>query len=314
MAAVYLFPLKPTVFQLLLNCFLWNKPFSSHFYVSVIIHCDLNPLPAVPSPMQNSPAAPRMVCRTFSMKCKKKSPMCNICLPMQNNCFVVQNIYRAEKNIFTALQKFALLCPVAQIASRLFELTTRASRKSAMITSPCVVGAILCKISRYSNIQTSRSILMFELPNPPSLNVGWHEWPHKSSWTHLKSISEQRSKDSYPPFDFFRAVLIIRLWRTHNKNLPNWIMPMSDEQGNDLLSRTKSQQKLVHLDLSKWQTTAKNNWSRFADERSPLLISFSVCQLLWFFALFFTFQIFLGTAESLVLLKSGDKVSGRPQS
>ena len=64
----------------------------------------------------------------------------------------------------------------------LIELTTRASRKSAMITSPCVVGAILCKISRYSNIQTSRSILMFELPNPPSLNVGWHEWPHKSSW------------------------------------------------------------------------------------------------------------------------------------
>ena len=73
---------------------------------------------------------------------------------------------------------------------------------------------------------------------------------------------------------FFRAALIIRLWRTHNKNLPNWIIPMSDEQGNDLSSRMKSQQKPVHLDLSKWQTTAKNNWSRFADERSPLLISF----------------------------------------
>ena len=73
---------------------------------------------------------------------------------------------------------------------------------------------------------------------------------------------------------FSRAALIIRLWRTHNKNLPNWIIPMSDEQGNDLLSRMKSQQKLVHLDLSKWQTTAKNNWSRVADERSPLLISF----------------------------------------
>ena len=139
------------------------------------------------------------------------------------------------------------------------------------------------------------------------------EWI-QSYWTNLKSISEQRSKDSYPPFDFFRAVLIIRLWRTHNKNLPNWIMPMSDEQGNDLLSRTKSQQKPVHLDLSKWQTTAKNNWSRFADEISLLLISFSVFQLLWFLALFFTFQIFLGTAESLVLLKSGDKVSGWPQS
>ena len=73
---------------------------------------------------------------------------------------------------------------------------------------------------------------------------------------------------------FSRAALIIRLWRTHNKNLPNWIIPMSDEQGNDLLSRMKSQQKLVHLDLSKWQTTAKNNWSRLADKRSPLLISF----------------------------------------
>lgn len=73
---------------------------------------------------------------------------------------------------------------------------------------------------------------------------------------------------------FSRAALIIRLWRTHNKNLPNWIIPMSDDQGNDLLSRMKSQQKLVHLDLSKWQTTAKNNWSRFADKRSPLLISF----------------------------------------
>ena len=97
------------------------------------------------------------------------------------------------------------------------------------------------------------------------------------------------NKDPNPPFDFFRPTLIIRLWRTRNKNLPNWIMPMSDEQGNDLLSRTKSQQKPVHLDLSKWQTTAKNNWSRFADKRSPLLISFSVCQLLWFFALFFTF-------------------------
>ena len=95
------------------------------------------------------------------------------------------------------------------------------------------------------------------------------------------------SKDPNPPLDFFRPTLIIRLWRTRNKNLPNWIMPMSDEQSNDLLSRTKSQQKPVHLDLSKWQTTAKNNWSRFADERSPLLISFSVCQLLWFFALFF---------------------------
>ena len=88
------------------------------------------------------------------------------------------------------------------------------------------------------------------------------------------------------------------------QNLPNWIMPMSDEQGNDLLSRTKSQQKLVHLDLSKWQTTAKNNWSRFADERSPLLISFSVCQLLWFLALFFPFQIFPATAaESLVFIE-----------
>ena len=86
---------------------------------------------------------------------------------------------------------------------------------------------------------------------------------------------------------FFRTALIFRLWQAHNKNLPNWIMPMSDEQSNDLLSRTKSQQKPVHLDLSKWQTTAKNNWSRLADERSPLLISFSVCQLLWFFALFF---------------------------
>ena len=39
---------------------------------------------------------------------------------MQNTCLVVQNIYRAEQNIFTALQKFALLCPVAQIASLLF--------------------------------------------------------------------------------------------------------------------------------------------------------------------------------------------------
>ena len=39
---------------------------------------------------------------------------------MQNTCVVVQNIYRAEQNIFTAFQKFALLCPVAQIASHLF--------------------------------------------------------------------------------------------------------------------------------------------------------------------------------------------------
>ena len=73
---------------------------------------------------------------------------------------------------------------------------------------------------------------------------------------------------------FFRVACIIRLWQTHNKNLPNWIIPMSDEQSDDLLSRTKSQQKPVHLDLSKWQTTAKNNWSRLADKRSPLLISF----------------------------------------
>ena len=115
------------------------------------------------------------------------------------------------------------------------------------------------------------------------------EWI-QSYWTNLKSISEQRSKDSLHTIWFFHSCINYSIMADWQQNLPNWIMPMSDEQGNDLLSRTKSQQKLVHLDLSKWQTTAKNNWSRFADERSPLLISFSVCQLLWFLAFFLLFR------------------------
>ena len=235
--------------------------------------------------MQNSPIAPRMVCRTFSMQCKTFDLLCKSLVLLCKTLIELSKTFLPlckSLHCYVRSPKLPLVCLFAYWSDNLGEQEVRDDYFS------------MCGRSHtLQDIQISRYILMFELPNPPSLNVGWHEWPHKSSWTHLKSISEQRSKDSYPPFHFFRAALIIRLWRTDNKNLPNWIMPMSDEQGNDLLSRTKSQQKLVHLDLSKWQTTAKNNWSRFADERSLLLISFSFCLLLRFLAFFLLFRFSL---------------------
>ena len=149
MAAVYLFPLKPTVFQLLLNCFLWNQLFSSYFWYSVIIHCDLNQLPAVASLCKTVQLPRAWYVEHFPWNAKHFFPCVTFVLLCKTLVLLCKTFIELSKT-FSLLCK-SLHCYVRSPKLPLFclftELTTQASRKSAMITSPCVVGAILCKIS-----------------------------------------------------------------------------------------------------------------------------------------------------------------------